>query len=525
VSRLKTALLALALPALAAADEPPTCDTSGELLSGPALLRALSLDLRGVVPSEEEYGLLDEAGEVPEAVIDAWLASPGFVDRAVRRHDALLWPNVGDIRLMSNHQRLSYDYDEGVYYRYLVAPNYRGGPIPCGDFPARWDEHGELITQLSPEGWLQEGWVEVEPYWNPGHTVHVCAFEAQTQEVSPWGTACDTYDSRYDPNCGCGPNLRWCDTFSLGHVQEDGYVAPVHRSLANDVRRRVARVVEDDLSYLELFTSRVAYVNGPLAHFYRYQTRLPAHVRFNELPIDPALLPDLAFTDEDTWVEVELGEEQSGILTSPMYLMKFQTRRARTNRFYNAFLCQPFQPPDSGIPNVSSTSQTLNLRERPGCNYCHAILEPAGSHWARWGEYGVGYLDPAHFPVHDDACERCADDGTSCPESCATYYVVDPLSSEEDPFVGSLKAFEFLEDRHVPNTEQGPKKLAYDGVVDGRLPRCVAQRTAEWLLGRSPYPWEADWVDELASGFVDSDFRWRRLVKAIVTSDSYRRAR
>jgi hypothetical protein len=523
---LRMAVAAALLAAIpATAQELPTCDTSPDLLRGPALLRALSLDLRGVVPSAEEYGLLDAAGEVPEAVIDAWMATEGFVERTVRRHDDLLWPNVGDIRLMSNRQRLSYDYDQGVYYRYLVAPNYRGGPVPCGDFPAEYDEDGALITSTTPEGWLQEGWVEVEPYWNPGVKVRVCAFEAQTAEVSPWGTACDTYDSRFDPYCGCGPNLRWCDTFTLGHVQEEGVTAPVHRGIAEDVRRRVGRVMERDLSYMELFTSRVAYVNGPLSHFYRYQTQLPAHIRFNELPIDPDLMPDLAFTDEDTWVEVELGEEQAGILTSPLYLMKFQTRRARTNRFYNAFLCQPFQAPDTGIPNVSTTSQTLNLRQRPGCDSCHALLEPAGAHWARWGEYGAGWLDPERFPDHDPACFACAEDGTSCPESCAQYYVIDPLTSEEDPYVGGLSSLEFLEDRHADNPLEGPSQLAWEGVVDGRLPRCVARRTVEWLLGRSPDAWEDAWVDELADGFVASDLRYRQLVKAIVLSDNYRRAR
>jgi hypothetical protein len=53
----------------------------------------------------------------------------------------------------------------------------------------------------------------------------------------------------------------------------------------------------------------------------------------------------------------------------------------------------------------------------------------------------------------------------------------------------------------------------------------VARRTAEWLLGRSPDPWEDAWVQELADGFVASDLRYRQLVKAIVLSDNYRRAR
>jgi hypothetical protein len=509
------------LLAAALAQDTPVCPVGDGVLHGERLLRTLSLDLRGVVPARDDYDTLED-GEVPDHVLDDWLASDGFVERVVRHHESLLWPNVGDIRLISNRQRLSYV--DGHYYRYLVAPAYRGGPIDCGDFPATWDDDGELVTRTTPEGWVQEGWVEVEPYWAPDRTVKMCAFGAQEALVSPLGTACDTYDGRYDPYCGCGPNLRWCDTFSLGHVQEDGYVAPVHRALAEDVRRRVAAVIDGDQSYLELFSSRTAWVNGPLSHFYKHQLRTPAHVRFNEVPVDPDLLPDLAFTDEDTWVPVELGEEQAGILTSPMYLMKFQTRRARANRFYTAFLCQPFQPPDSGIEGLDDDDPTLDLTQRSGCQYCHALLEPAGAHWGRWTEYGAGYLDPDRFPAYDPTCDWCAESGSSCSVSCRNHYLVDPLTSEEDPFVGWLKSYEFVEDRHLENIEHGPERLVYEGVADGRLPRCAARKAVGWLLGREPTRDEDPWLDELAATFVASDFRYPALVRAIVTSDAYRRA-
>lgn len=517
-------LTGLLLLATAQADEGPprTCPTEDAVLSGHAYLRALSLDLRGVVPSADEYAQLDD-GEVPEALLDAWLDDEAFAERAVRHHEALLWPNVGDIRLLSNRQRLLRK--DGIYYRYLVAPNYRGGPEHCGDFPATWDDHGALVTFETEAGTVQEGWVEVEPYWAPGTTVKMCAFGAQEAAVSPWGTQCDTYDSRYDPYCGCGPNLRWCDTSELGHVQEDGYVAPVHRSLAEDVRRRIGRVIHGDLSYLEILTGRTAFVNGPLAHFYAHQTRTPAHVRFNELPVPRGLLPDLAFTDEDTWVAIELGEEQSGILTSPLYLMKFQTRRARANRFYNAFLCQPFQPPDDGIPNLDSQDVTLDLTQREGCKGCHAILEPAGAHWGRWGEYGAGHLPDDRFPAFDPECAWCAETGESCSATCSEYYVTEPLTSEEDPYVGWLKSYEFLETRHTAHAEEGPRRLVHQGVADGRLPTCVARNTATWLLGRPPEAHEADWVEALALDFQAAGFRYDALVRAIVTSDNYRRVR
>ena len=476
-------------------------------------IRALSLDLRGVAPDVEDYE------RSPEALVDEWLQTEAFADQVVRRHRDFLWPNVSDIRLLSNRQRLKYD--DGLWYRYLVAPHYRGGPIHCGDWEATYDDDGQLILQENADGTVQEGWLWVTPYWDIENPIKMCAFGAQEAEVSPYGTECDTYDGRYDPYCGCGPDLAWCDIPEIGHNGGNPN-PPVASAIARDAELRVKRVIENDLSYLEILTGRTAFVNGPLVHFYTYQTRVPAHVRFNELPVDPDLLPDIPFGEHDTWMEVELGPEQSGILTSPLYLMKFQTRRGRVNRFFNAFLCQPFQPPAGGLTNLDESVQTLDLTEREGCRYCHAIIEPAGAHWGRWGEYGAGYLSPQDYPEYDDECAWCAQTGESCSSVCERYYVTDPISSEEDPYVGWLKSYEFLEERHFTNAEVGPQLLVNQGVVDGRLPTCVATRTAEWLLGREVREDEEAWVGELSGNFAANDFRYDLLVRDIVLSDTYR---
>jgi NAD-dependent dihydropyrimidine dehydrogenase PreA subunit len=513
----------LLLPLALGQDLPPgECLPASSTLADTTLLRAWSLDLRGTLPTADELEAV-VAGEPVETFLDRWLETEDFADQVVRHHRSLLWPNVSDIRLLSNRQRLIQDGD--VYWRYLVAPHYRGGPISCGDFPAETDADGNLIVVEDANGWIQEGWVTVNPYWAPDTEVKVCAFEAQEDLISPLGTVCNTYDSRYDQYCGCGPNLRWCDTRPLGHVQENGYQAPVHRSMARDAELRVKRMVEADLPYTEILTSRTAFVNGPLVHFYRHNLHTPAHVRFNEVPVDPELLPDLDFTDEDTWVEVELGPEQSGILTAPVYLMKYQTRRARANRFYNAFVCQPFQPPDGGVPGVENPDASLDLSTRDGCKYCHAILEPAGAHWARWSEYGAGYLDPARFPIRSDDCHWCASTGESCSTECREFYVVDPLTSEQDPYIGALRSYEFLEERHHENATLGPTHLVNTVVADGRLPRCVATNTAQWLLGRNVDRRDGPWIDGLADGFRRDGLDYKALVRAIVTSENYRRLR
>lgn len=524
LSLLSAGLLLLTLSAQSksahAADDFPMCVDPQDTLDGHAYLRALSLDLRGVVPDIEDYDRINPDGSIPDSLIDEWMNTPEFAAQVTRHHKELLWPNISDVRIMSNRSRLIRE--NGIWYRYLVAPLYRGGPVYCGDFEAQFNAEGELLTTVDGDGYIQEGWVWVTPYWDPGNPVKVCAFEAQPDQVSPWGTPCDGYDGRYDPHCGCGPNLAWCDT-NLSPPTGDW--SPVQDAMGEDVNQRVFHVIEQDLPYTELLTGRTAFVNGPLVHFYKYMKNIPAHVRYNDLPVDPDILPDLEFTDYDTWLPVELGEEQSGVLTSPLYLTKFQTNRSRANRFYNAFLCQPFQPPDDGLPGLEVGDATLNLAQRAGCKYCHTILEPASSHWGRWSQYGAGYLEPERYPPYNADCEWCALSGNSCSPECSRYYVLDPLASEEDPYIGWLQSYEFLGDQHHPHIEQGPKMLVQRGLVDGRLPKCVARNTATWLVGRTVENSEAPWLEDLGMQFTATNYSYRELVKAIVTSDYYRRVR
>ncbi len=62
-------------------------------------------------------------------------------------------------------------------------------------------------------------------------------------------------------------------------------------------------------------------------------------------------------------------------------------------------------------------------------------------------------------------------------------------------------------------------------VADGRLPDCVSQTAATWLLGRSPDAEEGAWLDQLSADFVQSGFSYRSLVRAILTSPVYRSQR
>jgi hypothetical protein len=214
------------------------------------------------------------------------------------------------------------------------------------------------------------------------------------------------------------------------------------------------------------------------------------------------------------------------VLTDPAYLLRFQTNRARANRYYTVFLCQPFSAPPGGLPSpADSCSSEPDLQQRCGCKYCHALLEPTASHWGRWSEQGAAFLDPERFPRTRPDCEACALRGQQCSDDCRRFYVTNSIDPKQEPYLGGLNAYEFRRPEHERNVESGPRLLALSTITDNRLPMCSAGNVVRMLFGREPAEHEADWIASLATRFVQDGYSWKALVKAVVTSDAYRRVR
>ena len=480
-----------------------------ELLSGGTYMRAVSLDLRGKLPTLEEYQQVDANGEIPESLLDEWLGSEDFVERVVNYHKKRFWNRNPETNFTA---ALLYQVDS---IHYSPAKSYIYGRAGvCGDFPAEFDEDGRPIQFPQGGGYVDEGWVEVAPYWDPDNPIKICAMDAQENLTSSLGVACNTDQGSYAAaDCGCGPNLAWC--------VDNGYMS-IHLTSAmdEDVDRRVAEMIRQERSYIDLLTDNRAWVNGPMTHWLRYtKQRVGYSTDISHLPYDEDILPDLHWTDDDIWVELELGSEQSGVLTAPSFLLRFMSNRSRADRFFNEFLCQPFQAPEGGIPTGDDAVPTLNLSVRDGCKYCHAILEPAAASWGRFVQGGAGYLDPDTYPDYNPDCTSQQDGGS---RDCNYHYVI-PRNQEEYPYDGWLRAFSFLEERHHHMVELGPKVLVEQGSSDGRLSRCIAKKAAEHHLNRELESREEEWLLELAADFEASGWQYKDLVKAIVKSSSYRR--
>jgi hypothetical protein len=259
-------------------------------------------------------------------------------------------------------------------------------------------------------------------------------------------------------------------------------------------------------------------VNGPLAYYYKYFAV--------DLPFSTAIIPDLdPITDVDTWVPLPMGPDWSGVLTHVVYRVRFMSNRSRTNRYYNSFLCSPFQPPVGGLPPVTNEAmQEPDLQKRAGCKYCHSTLEPVAAYWGHWGEYHPRYLNSVDYPDFDPDCHECAL-SNACDPRCTQQYITSTGIAATTPFLGQLNAYLFLADEDVDNVLKGPKLLVQRTLLDGRLPSCAVRNFAVWLLGRSMLPDEEPWLDDVTGIFVESNYDVKTLVFAIVTSDFYRRVR
>ena len=477
--------------------------------------RSMSLDLTGNVPQPQRYARLQNTRSVPDAFVEELLNTEAFTARVVRWHRDLLWNNVDNVELLSNRAHLRRT-GEIHFVGGTQARLYRGAAVVCADTPASYNEDGSLQTERVGNADV-EGYVMVAPYWDPANPIKVCAFDAQERALSADGADCGSTAGFPKTDCGCGPDLRWCATAT---VREQ-----VIAAMGKEVEHRVAHIIGNDLPYSELFLSNIGFVNGPLVHYWKHWPLLSGGIRNNPVPLAPDTLPTLPFSATDTWQEMTLPPSHAGVLTSPAFLLRFQTNRGRASQFYTKFLCSPFEPPAVLPLSDEATLEQPDLQQRDGCKYCHAIIEPTAAFWGRWPQSGAGYLNETDFPDHDPTCYECATTSARCNNHCKTYYQTKSLHPDEEAYLGDLQALLFIRPEQRLHVAQGPQLLALQELETGRLSECAVRTALERLLGRTVTPEEEPWLDSLQSLFVQTGYDYKALIKAIITSETYRRVR
>lgn len=529
-------LVLLTLPGFALAQVSPTCDQARDL-DKYQLLRRLSLDLRGKVPTYEEYVALDTQTTVTPATVQSWLGSDDFRIAMRRYHEELFWPNVSNVALNGTNAQLTLLSAPAAYAISSTGKRrqFRGANdvdtalgLQCGDFeqtqftagfvPATAGIRTSVVGGVTVK---QEGWRMVTPYWSTT-PIKVCAFDAmETASVTVAGKVieCNTVEGDARVECGCGPNLRYCY----------GPTAQVRTVIENAMREQlnlmVDRVSTGGQPYTELVTSRTAPVNGPLVFWKKYLAPHLTYARIVALPDPAEPLANADFADA-TWRQADRGSAlHAGVLTTPAYLLRFQTNRGRANRFRIDFECESFVPPSQlETPAQGCSDSSGDLTQRCTCRYCHRQLEPMAAGWGQFSEAGTTLMgDLTLFPR---TRANCVNSGSTF---CNRFYVTD--DSADNP--GALLPYQYANAAHADITAAltaGPKGRVNAIVADGTFARCAVKRTWAYFMKKDLRLVGAE-VDEaatlqtLTAGFETNGYRLPWLVEQIVSQPGYRRVR
>lgn len=550
------------------------------------LLRRLSLDLTHQLPSYEELLALDDTDEIDEAVVDALLSTDRFRIMARRFHEKLLWPNLDKVQLTDFNHRMAKQKSGPVkdIFIYIASARknvYRGDTtLSClneeqveylegevavaggGTLSYRYPKpivEGEKAGQPT----RQEGYVWVAPYWDPANPVKVCAYDAQDALIVPAFkkngspvtdaqgnvVTLDCTGGIVAARCGAGGNLRWA------------WALDAESSLWDAFREQLGRFVDDftvgvageNLPYSEILTATHTYANGKVKYFKKYLAEATNLSKtFNHWmvgDIDVEAEPDFADAE---WVRLERNQVDgqsvdsghSGILTLAAYTLRFQTNRARANRFRTVFTGQYFIPADSiEVPELDGCSDDSDdLTARCSCRGCHQVLEPMAAYWGGTvADAGSALIsDRSVFPEYYEECDPTVMPGTLS-QVCNRFYQTDP--DQEGP--GVLLAYQFarsedslgvdseLDILHTEirqNLEAGPVVLAQKVIDSGQFHATMVQNIFEHFMGRElnlnpslPNNEVSLWND-LSAEFRDHD-NFRAIVKRIVMLEQYRRVR
>ncbi len=517
----RTLTLAVAFTLAASPAWAEVCDESTAIAESLQYLRRLSLDLRGRVPTLEEQSSVVTNGAIDPSIIEAMVESDDLIHQVRRHHLDMLWTNLANLRITNPPWILSPPNGRQTAPAYFIQAQvrrtrYRGGPVTCLDEPARFDGEGNILTTVDTNNpnIRREGWVEVSPYWAPDTTIRVCAFDAQENltVTDERGNTIDCSVNTNNAGCGCGPNLRWCQS------PADGTLATITTSMNEQLLRYMDAVVRDDRPYTDVILGKDFEIDGPLAFWLNNQSRTGG----NTLPAAPLQdhpIPDRAFTDA-TWQTVQRGDQHAGVLSMPGYLLKFGSNRGRANRFYDAFLCQHFESNEPIPPATDECHKEPDLTKRCGCKGCHLAVEPAAAHWGRWAEAGLIAMTDAQFPTYNEQC--AGRNGARIPV-CRLFYFTEADvtdSASESEYVGMLRAYVFADEARAANIEEGPIGIAEGAVETGTFASCTVQKMWTRLMSHPPTEAEAETVAELAADFANG-YSLKSLIRTIVQRPEY----
>lgn len=349
--------------------------------------------------------------------------------------------------------------------------------------------------------------------------------------------------------CGCGAGLERCMPTTGPNLETNAFTVPLSAPIGVDTPTKVDPeytaawsrlwwgqeavhfldgIIGEDRDFREVLTGRYSYVNGPLTQFYRSiapstccggdvgNADYVSGSEFGYVTPDPLFRPDglpadLLPHDTNVWRKVDdRGPHAAGIMTMPVFLAKFGSRRGRAHVLYNTFLCREFVSSDQKLPPSSEP----NLMIRQGCATCHVTLEPMAAYFSRVTESDWTYLPEANFPITSARC--AAADPADAAKGCENFY--DPAFTDAQS--ATLRGAYASAD----NANAGPKALAEAITQSDQFAACVTTNVTSSFLGRPLGAGDIALVAEIQKAFVDGGYRMKALVRALVRAEAYRDA-
>ncbi|MBI5517155.1 MAG: DUF1585 domain-containing protein [Deltaproteobacteria bacterium] len=368
---------------------------------------------------------------------------------------------------------------------------------------------------------------------------------AQAMRLGGRMVGCDTGTGfSLSAECGCGPGLERClpgagmnslnggplftgvGRAPLGSAQplEARNIAPDEWNRywwSQEAVRFLDGILREDRDFRDVVRARDTYVNGPLAQFYRVSASDTCcnsnHLAFNYVEptglFDPDRVPAAILPhDVNQWTRVpDRGPGAAGILTMPVFLTKYGTRRARAHVLYQTFLCREFVA--ENVMLRPSTEPNLMVRE--GCAACHATLEPLAAYFTRVTENDWTLLPRGNFPLDNPMCGSATPE-RAMPAGCAPFYDPAFTTAARSQLRGAYGS--------VANAEAGPAGLGAHLSGRPEFAACMVENVTESFLGREFSDEDAALRTALTQAVTAGGFRMRALVRAIVLSDLYRRS-
>jgi hypothetical protein len=340
-------------------------------------------------------------------------------------------------------------------------------------------------------------------------------------------------------DCGCGIGLQYCMPGDSDANDPGAFLLPSHSPIGLDAslplaeqsvstwykhwwteeaEHFLAHLFTDDRDFREVLTAKYTWVDGPLAQYYRatapagccMRERAFGLVEDKEPLFSVSNVPASLFAhDAGTWLYVpDRGPQASGILSMPVFLAKYASRRARAAAVYTAFECKSFVSSDAEL--MPSTEPNLMIRQ--GCSSCHATLEPLAAYFSRIEESTSVYLPRAQFPLKNGKCNLQKNGKPA--GFCDAFY--DPAFA--DGSTGTLRGAYASAD----NAEAGMQGIARMVTQSPEFASCAVSRVTSSLIGRQLSRDDDVLVQRLKDVFVRSGYRMKPLVVAILESDAYR---